>query len=116
MVLSRYEIDMKFDEQARLSKAAQPPTPAHAAAEAANEYAAGSQEAAQAERRREHLQHEVDPIPQEMPEVASFDVAKMYSDAGHARAPGLPGSPRGERGVVPPRPGRRGRGGILAGL
>jgi hypothetical protein len=91
MVLSRYEIDRKFDRQARLAKAARPPTPAHAAAEAANEYAADDAEAAEAGRRREHVQHEVDPIPQEMPEVAGFDVSKMYRDA--LDMPGHPGYP-----------------------
>jgi hypothetical protein len=81
MVLSRHEIDRKFDEQARLYKTAEPPTPGHAAAEAANEYAADNEEAAQAERRRRRIQHEVDPYLHEAPEVASFDVGKMYRDA-----------------------------------
>jgi hypothetical protein len=81
MVLSRHEIDRKFDEQSRLSKTAQPLTPGHAAAEAANEYAAANEEAAEAERRRRRIQHEVDPYLHEAPEVASFDVGKVYRDA-----------------------------------
>jgi hypothetical protein len=70
------EIDRIWNQQAL--KTAQSLTPGHAAAEAAVE-AADQDELAR--RRREHIQHEVDPIPQEPPEVASFDVGKMYRDA-----------------------------------
>ena len=61
-MLTPWEIDRKIEEKARVLKAqAQPPTPGHSAAAAANEFASDNADVAEAERRRRCVQHEVDP-------------------------------------------------------
>jgi hypothetical protein len=63
-VLTSFELEQKLGRQARerALKAAQPPTPGHSAAAAANEYAGDVEANADAGRRRSRVQHEVDPF------------------------------------------------------
>lgn len=72
------------DQLLKAQETAEPPTPGHSAAEAANEYARDTAEAAEAQRRRQRIQHEVDPYLHEAPEVDHLDPAglgKRYNQA-----------------------------------
>ncbi len=67
--------------KARAGAQAQVPTPQHAAAAAANEYAGDVEEDAEARRRRSRVQHVVDPPPEVVPEVVPADLGKRYTQA-----------------------------------
>jgi len=79
------EIDQMYARQAL--KAAQVLTPAHAAAEGAVEAAVEDE---LARRRREHVQHEADPVPPEAPEVAEVRLGKRFTQAYDPTEAGYP--------------------------
>lgn len=95
MFLSAYELQAREIRKAaerrdQLLKAAEPPTPGHSAAAAAIEYARDNAEAAEAERRRARVQHEVDPCLHEAPGVPEVDLAevgKAYRDGFEVEFP-----------------------------
>lgn len=92
-MLSPFEIQQVLDQQARerafkarAAAQAQPLTPAHSEAIAANEYAGDVAENADAQRRRSRVQHEADPYlagddVREMDEAALADLGKRFRDA-----------------------------------
>lgn len=98
MFLSGYEVAARQIRQAaeqrdRLLKAqetAKLPTPGHSAAAAANEYAHDNAEAAEAQRRRARVQHEVDPYPDEAPGVDEVDLAELGKRYNQAFEGGTP--------------------------
>lgn len=75
-----FETDQLIARQARARKAAEAEaaTPLHSAAEAE---LGGTGEQDEAMQRRRRLQHQVDPYPPEVPEVAHADLGKLYRDA-----------------------------------
>jgi len=75
-MLTRGELDQRYEERARVLKA-QAVTPQHSACEAA-------EDADAAERRRRRVQHEADPYPVEAPEVVEADLDKVYRQASDA--------------------------------
>jgi hypothetical protein len=78
-MLSRWETDRQYAARA-LALKAEALTPQHSAAEAAVD--AGDEDGEDAKRRRrEHIQHEVDPYPVDMPEVAHADLPKAFDQA-----------------------------------
>ena len=104
---TRAAIDQMWDRQAlKAAQAARSLTPGHAAAEGALD---ADDENERARRRRERVQHEVDPYMHEAPEVASFDVGKMYRDG--LDMPANPGYPA----MRPVSPEAFRRGPVIAG-
>jgi hypothetical protein len=75
-MLTRSQVDRQFAAQALMAEAL---TPQHSAAEAAQ----GADEAGDARRRRERIQHEADPYLHEddLPEVAHVDLPKAFDQA-----------------------------------
>jgi hypothetical protein len=87
-MLTPGELDRVIDQRDRVLKVTVP-TPAHSEAMAANEYGAGQEEIAEAERLRRRVQHEVDPEP-EAAEVAEADVDKVFRQAAGGVPTGYP--------------------------
>ena len=86
LMLTPSEFDRLCEQRALTLKAAQPPTPGHSAAAAANEYAGDVEANADAQRRRSRVQHAADPYlgddnDCEMGEVVAADLDKRYREA-----------------------------------
>jgi hypothetical protein len=109
-MLTPFELDQRRNTQALKAQTqtqAQVPTPQHAAAASANEYADGIAEAAEAERQRSRIQHEVNPPP-EVPEVAEADLAALGKRFSQAAYDVVPAGYPAPMGPVSPETFRRG--------
>lgn len=85
-MLTPWELERRLEQQRAMALKAQALTPQHSAAEA------GMEEAGEdaVRRRREHIQHEVDPYPPDLPEVDHLDcaeVGKRFSQACEVEFP-----------------------------
>lgn len=94
-MLTPFELEQKLGQQARerVLKAAQPPTPGHSAAAAANQYAGDVGENADAQRRRSRVQHEPEPYAGDDDDVACVvepEVDKRFRQAYDNDAAGYP--------------------------
>lgn len=88
-MLTPWEFDRSCEQRTLALKAAQPPTPGHSAAAAANEYAGDTAADADAQRTRSRVQHEVDPYlgdddDCEMDAAVAADLDKAYRQASDA--------------------------------
>lgn len=88
-MLTNAEFDRVIDRRDLVRKA-EVPTPSHSEARAAVEYAEDQEEIAEAERRRRRVQHEVDPYPEDVPEVVHADLDKVFRQAEGGVPAGYP--------------------------